>query len=283
MNLDVPEAAIAAIEKSRNVPTSIEWTAPRDGIVLERNAIEGMRVQPGGVLFRIADHSVVWALIDVAGARSRRHRDRSDRHREGPQLSRARVLREDRGDLSGDQQGDPDGADARRYCRTRTCALLHDMYVDAEIDTGSGAPVLAVPESAVIDTGSKQAVLRRQGRGPLRAARRQDSASAATAMSRSARASPRASTVVVSANFLIDAESNLKAALEGLLATREQRHDRAPHRLVGAQPVAGAVRHRLRGRRRHLCAASTCRSTPSPISPTRRSSSTRNIRARRRR
>ena len=66
MNLDVPDAAIAAIEKSRNVPTSIEWTSPRDGIVLERNAIEGMRVQPGGVLFRIADHSVMWALIDVA-------------------------------------------------------------------------------------------------------------------------------------------------------------------------------------------------------------------------
>src|SRR5438874_2346267 len=66
MNLEVPEAAIAAIEKSRNVPTSIEWTSPRAGIVLERNAVEGMRVQPGGVLFRIADHSVIWALIDVA-------------------------------------------------------------------------------------------------------------------------------------------------------------------------------------------------------------------------
>ena len=56
MNLDVPEPAIAAMEKSRTVPTSIEWTAPRDGIVLERNAIEGMRAQPGDVLFRIADH-----------------------------------------------------------------------------------------------------------------------------------------------------------------------------------------------------------------------------------
>ena len=66
VNLDVPEAAISAIEKSRAVPTSIEWSAPRDGIVLERSAIEGMRVQPGGVLFRIADHSVMWALIDIA-------------------------------------------------------------------------------------------------------------------------------------------------------------------------------------------------------------------------
>ena len=49
MNLDVPEAAIAAMEKSRNVPIAIEWTSPRDGIVLERNVTEGMRAQPGDV------------------------------------------------------------------------------------------------------------------------------------------------------------------------------------------------------------------------------------------
>ncbi len=65
-NLDVPEAVIAAMEKSGNVPIAIEWSAPRDGVVLERNAIEGMRAQPGDVLFRVADTSVVWAVIDVA-------------------------------------------------------------------------------------------------------------------------------------------------------------------------------------------------------------------------
>ena len=66
MNLDVPDAAIAAMEKNGSVPIAIEWSAPRDGIVLERNAVEGMRAQPGDVLFRVADTSVVWALIDVA-------------------------------------------------------------------------------------------------------------------------------------------------------------------------------------------------------------------------
>jgi Cu(I)/Ag(I) efflux system membrane fusion protein len=35
MNLDVPDAAIVAMEKGRNVPIGIEWTSPRDGIVLE--------------------------------------------------------------------------------------------------------------------------------------------------------------------------------------------------------------------------------------------------------
>ena len=66
MNLDMPDAAIVAMEKSRNVPIGIEWTSPRNGIVLERNVIEGMRAQPGETLFRIADHSVVWAIMDVA-------------------------------------------------------------------------------------------------------------------------------------------------------------------------------------------------------------------------
>ena len=39
----MPEAAIAEIERSKNVPTSIQWTIPRDGIVLERSAIEGIQ------------------------------------------------------------------------------------------------------------------------------------------------------------------------------------------------------------------------------------------------
>ncbi|WP_163311938.1 efflux RND transporter periplasmic adaptor subunit, partial [Enterobacter cloacae] len=65
-NLDVPEAVIADMEKSRTVPIAIPWSSPRDGIVLQRAAIEGMRAQPGDVLFRIADVSVVWALVDVA-------------------------------------------------------------------------------------------------------------------------------------------------------------------------------------------------------------------------
>ena len=66
MNLDVPEPVITAMEKSKVAPVTVQWTAPRDGTVLERNAIEGMRANPGDVLFRIADTSVVWALVDVA-------------------------------------------------------------------------------------------------------------------------------------------------------------------------------------------------------------------------
>jgi Cu(I)/Ag(I) efflux system membrane fusion protein len=213
LNLDVPEAAIDAIEKSRNVPTSIRWTAPRDGIVLERNAIEGMRVQAGGVLFRIADHSVVWALIDVA------ERDLGAIAIGQPATVTARSFpgREFSGKVEVIY---PEINKETRTARIRVelsnpeLMLLHDMYVDAEIDTGSGEPVLSVPQSAVMDTGSRQAVLVDKGEGrfeprDVKLGHRGDGyVEVREGIS-------QGEPVVVSANFLIDAESNLKAALKG--------------------------------------------------------------------
>jgi Cu(I)/Ag(I) efflux system membrane fusion protein len=92
--------------------------------------------------------------------------------------------------------------------------LRPEMYVDAVIDTGAPTPVVAVPESAVLDSGTRQAVLIDKGEGrfeprDVKIGRRgggyveiKEGVSEGEA-------------VVTSANFLIDAESNLKAALKG--------------------------------------------------------------------
>jgi membrane fusion protein, copper/silver efflux system len=92
--------------------------------------------------------------------------------------------------------------------------LIHDMYVDAEIGIGSPDPVLTVPESAVLDAGSRQAVLVEKGQGrfeprDVKLGRR--GGGYVEVREGVAEGEP----VVVSANFLIDAESNLKAALKG--------------------------------------------------------------------
>jgi membrane fusion protein, copper/silver efflux system len=219
-NLDVPDAAIAAIEKSKDVPTSIEWTSPRDGIVLERNAIEGMRVQPGGVLFRVADHSVVWALIDVA------ERDLGAIAIGQPVIVRARSFpgREFSGKVDVIY---PEINKETRTARIRVdlpnpdFVLLHDLYVDAEIDIGSNEPVLSVPESAVMDTGSRQAVLVDKGQGrfePREVKLGHRGAGYVEIRQGVSDGEP----VVVSANFLIDAESNLKAALKGFSEGSQQ-------------------------------------------------------------
>jgi membrane fusion protein, copper/silver efflux system len=220
MNLDVPEAAIAAIEKSRNVPTSIEWTAPRDGIVLERNAIEGMRVQPGGVLFRIADHSMIWALIDVA------ERDLGAISIGQPATVKARSFpgREFSGKVEVIY---PEINKETRTARIRVelsnpdLVLIHDMYVDAQIDTGSGEPVLSVPDSAVMDTGTSQAVFVDKGEGRFQP-REVKLGHRGSGYVEVRQGLAEGEPVVVSANFLIDAESNLKAALKGFSEGAQQ-------------------------------------------------------------
>jgi Cu(I)/Ag(I) efflux system membrane fusion protein len=205
-----------AMEKNRTVPITIQWSAPRDGIVLQRNAIEGMRAQPGDVLFRIADISVVWALVDVEERAlgniavgqpvTVRARSYPGHKFEGkidviyPQVNRETRTARVRVELSN--------ADF---------ALLPDMYVDAEIDTGSQTPVLAVAESSVLDTGSRQTVLvdRGQGRFEPRDVKLGRRGSGYVEVRDGI---AEGDIVVTSANFLIDAESNLKAALKSFSA-----------------------------------------------------------------
>ena len=213
MNLDVPDAAIAAMEKSGSVPIVVEWSAPRDGIVLERNAVEGMRAQPGDVLFRVADTSVVWALIDLA------ERDLGAVSVGQPVVVRARGFagREFSGKINviyPQLNRDTRTARIRVELANPDAALRPDMYVDAEIDAGSPQPALAVPESAILDTGSRQAVFVDKGQGrfePRDVKLGHRGGGYVEIRQGLAEGEP----VVVSANFLIDAESNLMAALKG--------------------------------------------------------------------
>src|SRR5260370_37547739 len=189
------------------------WWALRDGLGLGRVEKEGMRAQSGDVLFRVEDTSVVWALIDVA------ERDLGGLSVGQPVVTRARGLagREFTGKINviyPQLNRETRTARVRVELANPDAALLPDMYVDAEIDTGSPQPVLAVPESAILDTGSRQAVFIEKGQGrfePRDVKLGHRGAGYFEGREGVAEGEP----VVVSANFLIDAEGNLKAALKG--------------------------------------------------------------------
>ena len=212
-NLATPEPAIKEIERTREILLSIPWLAPQDGEILERNAVNGMRAGPGDVLFRIADHQLVWVVVDVA-----------ERDLPGVAVGTKVTIRPRA--LAGRTFT---GAVTLIYphlnALTRTARirievpnseelLRPEMYVDAEIETGSPDPVLAVAESAVLDSGTRQVVLINKGDGKfeprdLKLGRRGGGYVEIIA------GLSEGESVVTSANFLIDAESNLKAALKG--------------------------------------------------------------------
>jgi Cu(I)/Ag(I) efflux system membrane fusion protein len=213
-NFDVPDAVIATMEKTQVVPLTIEWSAPRDGIVLERSAIDGMRAQPGDVLFRVADTSVVWAMADVA------ERDLGLLSVGQGVTVKARSFpgREFAGTIAviyPQINRDTRTARVRVELANADLVLLPDMYVDAEIHVGKAGAVLAVPESALLDTGTRQTVLVDKGEGrfePREVKIGQRGGGYVEVRDGLRDGEP----VVTSANFLIDAESNLKAALKGL-------------------------------------------------------------------
>jgi membrane fusion protein, copper/silver efflux system len=212
-NLGTPDAAIAELERTREISLSVPWLAPQDGEILERNAVNGMRAGPGDVLFRIADHRVVWVVIDVA------ERDLS-------QISIGAKVQVRPRALQGQSfAGTVSLIYPHLNAQTRTARirvempnpdqlLRTDMYVDVDIDTGALQPVLAVPESAVLDSGTRQAVLIDKGDGRFepREVKLGHRGGGYVEVSDGVTEGEQ---VVVSANFLIDAESNLKAALKG--------------------------------------------------------------------
>jgi Cu(I)/Ag(I) efflux system membrane fusion protein len=152
--------------------------APGDGIVLEKPAVEGMRFMPGEQLYRIADLSTVWLIAEVFEQ-----------------------------DLANVHEGVAAKVTLVAYPGASVDGIVTFVY-----PTLAAGPVLAVPDSAVLDTGARQAVLidRGEGRFEPRAVKLGGRADGYVEIRDGLRAGEA---VVVGANFLIDAESNMKAAL----------------------------------------------------------------------
>lgn len=213
LNLAVPQSVMEELERTAKAPNVILWTIPRDGIVLERNATEGMRAQPGDVLFRLADTSSVWAMLDVP-------------ERELWALSTGQVVSVTTRGFPGrtfagtikviypQLNRDTRTARVRVELANDDLALLPDMYVDADIAIGKADAVLSVPDHAVIDTGGRQVVFVDKGDGRFEP-RDVKTGARGGGLIEIRYGLGDGERVVTSANFLIDAESNLKAALKG--------------------------------------------------------------------
>ena len=220
-NLNVSEAVIDEMERTRKVPMAVTWSSPRDGLVLQRTAIEGMKAAAGDTLFRIGDISTMWVLADVPErdlASVRVGQPATVRLRSAPGRAFAgkvaviypQVNPDTRATRVRIELPNPDGA------------LLPDMYADVEIATGDAEPVVAVSNDAVIDTGERQVVLldRGEGRFEPKEVKVGVRGEGYTEIRDGVAVGDR---VVTAANFLIDAESNLKAALQSLTAPKDDR------------------------------------------------------------
>lgn len=212
-NLNVPPEEIARLRKTGHASRTASVVSPMNGVVMEKTAVQGMRFASGDTLYRIADLSDVWILADVF------EQDLALVHA-GQDAAVSITAYPDttfRGKVTFVY---PTVNPTTRTVKVRVevanteMLLKPDMYATIGISAAiAAAPVLAVPESAVLDTGKTQVVLVERAAGHFEPH--------AVAVGRRADGFAEirggigtGDKVVVGANFLIDAESNLRAALQ---------------------------------------------------------------------
>lgn len=211
-NLDVPAEEIERLKKTGKVSRTLTVRAASDGVVLEKTAVRGMRFMPGETLYRIADLSRVWLVADVfeqdlGQVTVGQEAEAVVNSLPGRAFTGAvsflypTLTAESRTGKVRIELANPDGL------------LKPNLYATVLLNNQALAqPTLVVPETALLDTGKRQIVLVETGEGRFQP-RDVKAGARGDGYVQIREGLGEGERVVVRANFLIDSESNLRAAL----------------------------------------------------------------------
>lgn len=222
---DVTDAQIEALERTRQVRRTVVLVAPASGVVVGKqgDSLEGMMVSPGMTVLKLADHSKLWAEVEF-------YEDDIRHVREGtPVLIEVDAFpgRRWRGKVSLLRPAlDPETRTLTALVEVSQpgSSLRPGMYANVTVRSGGVAGAALVPAQAVLHSGERAVVIVAKGGGlfeprevtlGLASGDRQQVVSGLTP----------GEEIVTSSQFLIDSESNLRAAIAQLLGGREQDDD----------------------------------------------------------
>ena len=201
---------IAAVSERNAVQARISVHAPIAGVVSELNAREGMSVVNGAPLFRINGLDTVWLYAEVPESKLAFIKAGAIVTAEatalpGVQLS-GKILA-----VLPEVSVATRTAKARIELRNPKHALTPGMYVAAHLIALPQAPTLIVPTEAIIATGTRTIVIVSEEAGRFRPVVVQTGIES-EGMTEILSGLTKGERVVVSAQFLIDSETSLKAA-----------------------------------------------------------------------
>ena len=207
---DVPESFIEELERTGKVQRTVTLNAPVSGYVTGKEVFEGTRVSPGMDLLTVTDLSRVWIDADLY-----------EYEAQSVRLGQAAIL-ETVSDPGTRLKGRvsfiyPTFSPETRTLKVRFefpnpgLRLKPQMYVNVLLDQRSVTGVI-VPDSALIDTGVRQIVFVDAGDGSFepREVKVGVRGDGKAQILSGVKAGEK---VAVGANFLLDSESKLRAAV----------------------------------------------------------------------
>lgn len=231
-NLGMPDAVLNEIRRTRQPILSFDWPAPVTGVVTMKNVVEGQMVKAGDEMFRFVDLSTVWIIADVP--------EQDVGLVKVGQTAKVKLRAFPNDVFEGqvtfilhELEMATRTAKVRIEVKNPEHRIRHEMFAEVEIDASNTDPDrLVVPVSALLDSGNRQVVLIDKGDGKFepRDVKVGDRSDGFIVVNEGLNDGDK---VVVSANFLLDAESNLKAALSNFKADAPEKTAIKP---VGATP-----------------------------------------------
>ena len=210
---DVSDEQISRLEKTGQVEKMLTLYAPASGFVTEKDVLAGQKIMPGEPLMVVADLSVVWGDADI-------YESDLPYIQQGMPIELSLPYWPEK-KFSGKVSFVSPSLDREtRTLKIRLeipnpeSLLKLEMYGDAMLGYSLGEK-LTVPESAVMKTGERTYAFRDDGDGKLvpvevkTGVRNDGYYEVLLGLNEGDR-------VVTSANFLVDSESSMRAALEAL-------------------------------------------------------------------
>jgi RND family efflux transporter MFP subunit len=237
-NWDISDQELRELQTSGTTRRTITLHSPVGGVVVEKPALKGMRFMPGETLYQISDLSSLWVLAEVFEHDLAQVRPGQAATIEVSAFP-GKVFKGKVAFLYPTITPETRTGKVRIELANPGGMLKPAMYASVELAAGERRAVVSVPLSAVLDSGTRQVVLVQaaEGRFEPREVKLGTRTDEYVEVQQGVKAGEA---VVVGANFLIDAESNLKAAITGLTSSQSSG---AP-----AEPQSGAsVGHRAEG------------------------------------
>jgi Cu(I)/Ag(I) efflux system membrane fusion protein len=205
---DIPDSEINRIEKSGEVSRTLTLFSPVSGVVLKKEAVAGLAIMPGMLLYTIADLSTVWVLADIYQS------EMAMAAPGNPAVVSASFLPGEtfRGRVDFVY---PTLTEETRTVKVRVVIpnpkelLKPGMFVRVSL-SGKARETLAIPRSALIQTGQRQIAFVERSAGVyaprevMTGVQGRDFVEVLSGLA-------QGETVVTSANFLIDSESRIGA------------------------------------------------------------------------
>lgn len=211
---DVSDAQVEALERTGEVQRTLTLYSPFNGVVLERNTYAGQYITPDTATAKIADLSRIWVVAQIFEYETRSVKLGQEAQIEFPYGQSTRKLTGKITFIYPDIDPQTRRARVRIEFANPGLELKPETYVTVTIHV-AGGHALAVPREAVIDTGTAQYVIVALADGYFEP-RPVEVGAPVDAFYPVLKGLAAGDRVVTSAQFLIDSETNLQAAMQAM-------------------------------------------------------------------